>query len=300
MNFFTRHVRPEWALVMVTALWGASFILLSISLKGLSPALLVALRFIGGALVMALILRSRLFNLRKEDWIAGFSAGSCIFLGYFLQTVGLQTISSSISAFLTALYVPFVPLFQLILFRKRPGLIVSCGILTAFLGMILIMDPSRISFSGNFGEWITIASACFCALEILVLSHFANKCDPMLFCFTQLSTVAMWSTLYCLTFEDIRFAPTGATFICLAILIGMIAFNQFAMSWAQKSVSATRAVLIYTPEPVFAGLIGWLVGEHMGWNTLAGGTLVVLSILVSSWLPGYLKSRKRLNPSEAS
>lgn len=91
MNFFTRHVRPEWALVMVTALWGASFILLSISLKGLSPALLVALRFIGGALVMALILRSRLFNLRKEDWIAGFSAGSCIFLGYFLQTVGLQT-----------------------------------------------------------------------------------------------------------------------------------------------------------------------------------------------------------------
>ena len=169
MNFFTRHVRPEWALVMVTALWGASFILLSISLKGLSPALLVALRFIGGALVMALILRSRLFNLRKEDWIAGFSAGSCIFLGYFLQTVGLQTISSSISAFLTALYVPFVPLFQLILFRKHPGLIVSCGILTAFLGMILIMDPSRISLSGNFGEWITIASACFCALEILVL-----------------------------------------------------------------------------------------------------------------------------------
>lgn len=114
------NLSPEWGLVMVTALWGSSFILLSLSLKGLSPGLLVALRFGGGAVLMACLLRSALFKLKKVDWIAGCATGTCIFLGYFLQTVGLQTITSSISAFLTALYVPFVPLFQWIIFRKRP------------------------------------------------------------------------------------------------------------------------------------------------------------------------------------
>ena len=152
------NVSPEWGLVMVTALWGSSFILLSLSLKGLSPGLLVALRFGGGAVLMACLLRSALFKLKKVDWIAGCATGTCIFLGYFLQTVGLQTITSSISAFLTALYVPFVPLFQWIIFRKRPTPIIAGGILFAFLGMLLILDPTKISFNGNIGEWLTIAS----------------------------------------------------------------------------------------------------------------------------------------------
>ena len=59
------NVSPEWGLVMVTALWGSSFILLSLSLKGLSPGLLVALRFGGGAVLMACLLRSTLFKLKK-------------------------------------------------------------------------------------------------------------------------------------------------------------------------------------------------------------------------------------------
>lgn len=60
------NLSPEWGLVMVTALWGSSFILLSLSLKGLSPGLLVALRFGGGAVLMACLLRSALFKLKKS------------------------------------------------------------------------------------------------------------------------------------------------------------------------------------------------------------------------------------------
>ena len=289
------NLSPEWGLVMVTALWGSSFILLSLSLKGLSPGLLVALRFGGGAVLMACLLRSTLFKLKKEDWIAGCATGTCIFLGYFLQTVGLQTITSSISAFLTALYVPFVPLFQCILFRKRPTPIIAGGILFAFIGMLLILDPTKISLHGSIGEWLTIASAAACAMEILVLGHFANSCDPKAFCFTQLVTVTFWSTLYCIVFEDVRFDPTPVTYVCMAILIGMIVFNQVMMCWAQKFVSPTRAVLIYTLEPVFAGIIGYAIGEPFTKGAVVGAVMVVLSILISSWLPGYLKNRDHIS-----
>lgn len=292
-------IRPELALVAVTALWGTSFILLSISLKGLSPALLVTLRFGGGALLMACLLRGSLFKLRKTDWIAGVSTGFFIFLGYFLQTIGLQTITSSISAFLTALYVPFVPLFQFVLFRKKPSPIVTGGIVFAFIGMMLILDPTTISLSGSIGEWLTIASAAACAMEIIVLGHFANECDPKAFCFTQLVTVSMLSGLYCLGFEEVRFEPTMSTYLCMLILIGMIVFNQVAMCWAQKFVSPSRAVLIYTLEPVFAGIIGYAVGEPFTVSAVCGAVMVVLSILVSSWLPGYLTNRGRVSKEAA-
>ena len=165
----------------------------------------------------------------------------------------------------------------------------------AFIGMLLILDPTKISFNGNIGEWLTIASAAACAMEILVLGRFANSCDPKAFCFTQLVTVTFWSTLYCIVFEDVRFDPTPVTYVCMAILIGMIVFNQVMMCWAQKFVSPTRAVLIYTLEPVFAGIIGYAIGEPFTKGAVVGAVMVVLSILISSWLPGYLKNRGHIS-----
>ena len=85
------------------------------------------------------------------------------------------------------------------------------------------------------------------------------------------------------------------TYVCMAILIGMIVFNQVMMCWAQKFVSPTRAVLIYTLEPVFAGIIGYAIGEPFTKGAVVGAVMVVLSILISSWLPGYLKNRDHIS-----
>lgn len=292
MNKHNFVIAPEWALVVVCALWGTSFYLLSVSLRDISPGLLVALRFSFGALLMGLILRSKLLTIRTKDMIAGFATGTFIFFGYFLQTVGLQTIPSSISAFLTALYVPFVPLLQFILLRKKPGWIVGGCILLAFCGMALIIDPTKLSFDGSFGEWITVLSAVSCALEIIILGHFAGLCDPKVFCFTQLVSVSIWSWLFCGFFETIRFTPTPSLIICLSILTAMIVFNQFAMNWGQKFVPPARAALIYTLEPVFAGIVGFIVGERLSTMALLGALLVVGSVLCSNWLPRYLKDKR--------
>lgn len=283
---------PELTLVLVSALWGSSFILLSIALESISPALLVGLRFGLGAFLVAMILRSKLFRLKRTDWIAGFWTGLFIFLGYFLQTIGLQWISSSISAFLTALYVPFVPLLQLLLFRKIPNKITTVGIAVAFCGMLLIINPFNMTLDGNLGEYLTVISALACALEIIVISHFATRCEPMVFCFTQLVVVAILSLTYCFFIETIRFTPTPSLFISLGILVGMIAFNQYAISWAQRFVSPVRAVLIYTLEPVFAGIIGYFFGEKISFLAFCGCILVISSVLLSSWLPKYLSEKK--------
>ena len=61
----------------------------------------------------------------------------------------------------------------------------------------------------------------------------------------------------------------------------MSAVIQVAMNWAQKSVSPTRATVIYAGEPVWAGIVGRLAGERLPGIALLGGALIVLGVIVS-------------------
>jgi drug/metabolite transporter (DMT)-like permease len=61
----------------------------------------------------------------------------------------------------------------------------------------------------------------------------------------------------------------------------MTALIQFVMNWAQRSVSPTRATLIYAGEPVWAGIIGRIAGERLPQTALVGGLLVVAAVIVS-------------------
>ena len=56
---------------------------------------------------------------------------------------------------------------------------------------------------------------------------------------------------------------------------------QVAMNWAQKSVSPTRATLIYAGEPVWAGIAGRLAGERLPGIALLGAVLIVAAVIVS-------------------
>jgi drug/metabolite transporter (DMT)-like permease len=60
------------------------------------------------------------------------------------------------------------------------------------------------------------------------------------------------------------------------------------MNWAQKSVSPTRATLIYAGEPVWAGIAGRLAGERLPAIALVGAGLIVAAVIVSE-----LKTRSK-------
>ena len=70
----------------------------------------------------------------------------------------------------------------------------------------------------------------------------------------------------------------------LVCVLGMglaTAVIQVAMNWAQKTVPATRATIIYAMEPVWAGLVGWLAGERLTVWMVTGAALIVVSVLIS-------------------
>ncbi|RMQ95992.1 hypothetical protein ALP94_02553 [Pseudomonas savastanoi pv. glycinea] len=276
-----RISKAEVVLILITLLWGGTFLIVQHAMTVSGPMFFVGLRFAAAAIIVALCSLSVLRGMTLLEIKAGVAIGAAIMLGYGLQTIGLQTIPSSQSAFITALYVPFVPLLQWLVLGRRPGLMPSVGICLAFTGLILLSGPSGASLQFSAGEIATIICAIAVAAEIIMISAYGGKVDVRRVTVVQLATASLLSFL--------MIVPTGEALpdfswmlVISAVGLGaMSAVIQVAMNWAQKTVSPTRATVIYAGEPVWAGIFGRLAGERLPGVALIGAALIVAAVIVS-------------------
>lgn len=133
----------EGSLVLITMIWGATFIIIRSALEATGPFFFVGVRFAFAALALILFSLPLLKDFTWREVWAGMSIGLCIFGGYALQTCGLQTITASKSAFITAFYVPLVPLLQWLVMKRPPHLMAWVGIALAFPGVLLLSVRAR-------------------------------------------------------------------------------------------------------------------------------------------------------------
>jgi drug/metabolite transporter (DMT)-like permease len=277
--------RSEVVLVLVTMIWGATFLLVQNALSASGPLFFVGLRFGSAALVMALIAAPVLRGLRFAEIKAGTMIGIAIFLGYTLQTYGLQTIPSSKSAFITALYVPIVPLLQWIVLKRPPGLMSWMGIALAFTGLVLLAGPDGTSIGLGAGELLTLLSAIAIAAEIILIGGHAGRVDARRVTVVQLATTSLLAFGCMMPMGEAVPEPSWLL-IATALGLGVASAGiQLAMNWAQKTVSPTRATVIYAGEPVWAGIVGRLFGERLPAAALVGAALIVIGVIVSEMKP---------------
>ena len=276
-----RLSKAELVLVFITMLWGGTFLIVHNVMTVSGPMFFVGLRFAAAALFVGLVSARSLPGLTLTELKAGVLIGVSIMLGYGLQTMGLQTISSSQSAFITALYVPFVPLLQWLVLGRRPGLMPSLGIGLAFAGLMLLAGPEGGALHFSEGELVTLVSAVAIAGEIILISRYAGKVDVRRVTVVQLATASVLAFLMIVPTQE-RLPDFSWLLLVSAVGLGaMSAVIQVAMNWAQKSVSPTRATLIYAGEPVWAGIVGRMAGERLPGVALLGGLLIVLAVVVS-------------------
>ncbi|MFJ4223349.1 DMT family transporter [Microbacterium sp. NPDC089695] len=281
-RFRWMRLRPqETALIAITAVWGSTFLLVHWAMQYSGPWFFVGLRFLLAGAISVVIFRRALRGIRWRDIGTGVAIGVMIHLGYGLQTVGLQTIDSSTSAFITAMYVPLVPLAQWAVFRRRPPAMAFAGAGLAFLGLLLIAGPDALSFTLGTGEIVTMISTLPIAAEIILISVFAGRIDLGRITVVQLLTAGILGLLTMPVVGE-GFPEFSWVWVGCAVGLGVSScLIQLTMNWAQKSVSPTRATIIYAGEPVWAAAIGRIAGERLPVTALIGGALVVLGILAS-------------------
>ncbi|MGE4062676.1 MAG: DMT family transporter [Rhodospirillaceae bacterium] len=274
--------RAEAALLAVTIVWGGTFLAVQYAMSLSEPLFFVGLRFAIAAAVALIVAGKSLKDVTRYEIFAGCTIGISICAGYTLQSEGLRHVLSSESAFITALYVPIVPILQWALLRRPPNAATWAGAGLAFAGMTLIGTDGAGLDALGWGELITLASAFVFAGEILLIGYFAPRVDARRVTAIQLAATSVLAFTLMPVFGEVSPPAVPWQLLAVAGALGLASsIIQLTMNWAQKFVSPARATIIYASEPVWAALVGLAAGERLGVLGWFGGGLVLAGVLVS-------------------
>ncbi len=266
------------ALLAATAVWGTTFVTVKDALDDSDAFTFLALRFLaGGAVALLLGLRA--------DWrgvlVPGLKLGALLFGGYALQTVGLASTTPSRSAFVTGVTVLFVPFVAWAFSGARPPARAFVAPLLALAGLQRLTGV-QLGDALPPGDLLTLGCAVLYALHIFFLGRWGRGLPVLPLTAVQLFTVSALSAA-CLPLSAPRLEPSSGYWA--AVLFTGIFASTVAIAlqtWAQARLSATRAAVIYSLEPVFALALSVLLGrEPMTAAGLLGGGLILAAVLVS-------------------
>lgn len=274
---------PQLALLLTTFVWGATFPATKAALEQISPLSFLCLRFLLGMIVVfAVLLFLRRPLIRDTSMMrASLIATAWLFIGYVLQTVGLRFTTASNSAFITVLYVVFVPLY---LFRLGLHTWVSNTI--ALAGLWLLVKPTA---SANLGDLLTLGSAAAFAAHMVCLERYTRVADPVSLFVWQLllMTVAMSGAMWWEQPTLAMFEPSRVLAIGL-VVTGILATGAFAVQmWAQRLLPAQQVALLFAAEPAVAAWLAWyFLGEQLDAQGWFGSAMILGGVLLGSWVTG--------------
>ena len=270
------RARGVAALVLAGFLFGSTFLVVQGAIERAAVLSFLAARFLVGAAVLWPLARRRAATPGEAR--DGILAGLTLLVGFVLQTEGLRDTTAATSAFITYLLVVLVPVIALVRFRRLPTANVVAGVVLSVAGLYAL--SGGIAGLGR-GELLTMGAAFFFALHIIVLGEVSGRHDPI--------RLTMWQALTvggaCLI--PGAFAPGGYSFdagvwgAAVFTGVGATAVAFWCMSWAQRVVPDSQAAIILLLEPVSAGLLGELVGDHLGWRGALGAGLILAAVLVA-------------------
>jgi drug/metabolite transporter (DMT)-like permease len=285
----SRDAKAHILLILVTVVWGGTFLLIKLALSDVSPLLFNAIRMVLASMALGIIFRRRLSGLR-QSLKPGITVGVFLFGGYEFQTSGLRFTTAAKSGFITGISVVLVPVISVILFRRRASIWTWIGVLLAFAGTYLMTIPAQGGFSLasiNRGDLLTLVCAVCFALQIIAVGRATASTEgghPFEhIAFLQAATAAVLMSISSPIFEHPH--VTWSAMVIAAILITGLLGTAAAFSvqtWAQQFLPATHTALIFALEPVFAWLTSAVFAhEHLESRAVAGAAMILGGILLA-------------------
>lgn len=265
----------------MTLIWGGTFPIVKLAMVYVSPVLLVAIRFSVASLILLAFFRKRIFPLPPGSIGKGSVLALFLFLGFVAQNIGLTITTASKSAFITGLMVLFVPLLQFVIERKPPKLGNIAGIGVVVGGLWLLTSPDGASL--NSGDALTLVCAILFAVYVVYLDVVSRDMSPFQLLFIQMSATAVYAITATAGFERMYYVyDLRATASILYLTLFATLLTTYVQTRYQKETTPTRAVVIFSVEPVVASVLSYIIlGEVLGTAGVIGGAVIIGGVLLS-------------------
>ena len=284
------QIRGTLMLLGAAFFWGTTFVAQLSGMDGLGPFSYAAARYFMGfaSLVAVLIVtrKQRARERRRQNYRRGFSIGLLIGLVLFvassMQQVAMQFTTAGKAAFITCLYIVFVPLGAKILgatIRRENWL----GAGLALVGLYLLAVTE--GFSIQAGDAILFVSAFFWTAQILLIDRFAAKVDLLELSAAQIFMTMILSFAAMFALETPKFSAMVDAW--LPILYGgvMSAGVAFTLqNYGQRYAEPAVAAILMSFEAIFGAWAGWLIlGEVMSSREIFGCALMLCGMFATQW-----------------
>lgn len=277
-------------MLLVTALvWGSGFVVSAIALEQLTPFQVLAGRFLIAAIILSILFNKRFKTFTKNTIWQGILLGVFLYIGFALQTYGLEHTTPSKNAFLTAINVIIVPLIGYLIYKRKIDRHELLGsILTIIgIGFLSLQD----SFTINIGDFLSILCAFAFAFSIYYTSVFVQKEDAISLTIIQFITTAILSVLGMTVVGEIPTSiDTQSIYAVIYLGIFSTTLAYAFQNIGQKYTTATRAAIILSLEAFFGTILSVLIlKEVLTTKMIIGAVLIMVAILIAELKPTLRK-----------
>src|SRR5690606_20284771 len=176
-------------MLLVTAfVWGSGFVVTAIALDYLTPFQVMAGRFILASIILSLLFAYKFKSFTKAIVWKGAILGTILFIGFALQTVGLQFTTPSKNAFLTAVNVVIVPVIAYFIYKRKIDRFEVWGSIIAIMGIGFLSLEGTMTI--NIGDLLSLACAVAFAFDIFYTNNFVKKEDAIALTIMQFITAS--------------------------------------------------------------------------------------------------------------
>ena len=296
-----KQIRGSISLLLATIIWGSAFVAQSVGMDHVGPFTFQSIRCAMATIGLLPVIA--IFDIGKQDgsnfikrflnkelWLAGICCAVPLLAAVNLQQVGIVDTGAGKSAFITAMYIVFVPFFGLLL-RKKTSPLVPVSVAIAVVGLYFLSCAGVTSVSLS-DIYLLICAIAF-AVQILFVDKFANRVDPLrLNCLQALFCAIGSAVLMAFTETPTMDGIIGSWWpMCYAGFLSMGAAYSLQII-GQKHLEPTLASLIMSLESVVAVLCGciFLQESMTKWEII--GCVLVFAAVILSQIPVKEKAPK--------
>ena len=275
-------------MLLITAIvWGSGFVVTAIALEYLTAYQVMAGRFILAAIILSLLFGKKFKTFTKSVIWKGAILGTILYIGFALQTVGLEYTTPSKNAFLTAVNVVIVPLIAYLVYKRKVDRYETIGSIITLIGIGFLSLQGSMTIS--IGDALSLACAVAFAFDIFYTNHFVKKEDALSLTIVQFITASFIAVIAVLIQGDI---PTTFekealySIIYLAVFSTTIAyvFQNIAFQYT----TATKGAIILSLESFFGMLLSVLfLHEVLTGRMIIGAALIMIAILITELKPSF-------------